>query len=452
MSLSRRDFVRLTAGTGALAAIGQLGRSAAIASPAGNYRAMVGVFLFGGNDGWNMVIPTDARHAPYLAARGSVGIPASALTALGGTPYALHPAMEALRPVWNEGALGLVLNAGTLFAPLTKSVYQARADLRPSNLMSHSDEQAHWQGLRARAFNHDGFMGRIADRAPATPMPCAMSIAGANVAVMGQTSAPLVLPSSGALTRTGYSTSANAANLAKNAALDVFGASGAQGTLTDATARTMSAAYSQAAVANTILSASSPVDSHFAGLNSDVARQLQRVARMIEARSTLGHARQSFFVSHGGYDLHSAQVSSDTATGPHAQRLGELAAALAAFHGAMKGLGLSENVTSFTMSDFGRTFQGNAQMGTDHAWGSNHLVMGGALAPRMVHGRYPDPVLGGGDDIDANGRFIPGIAQEEYIGAIARWHGVADSDLPYVFPNWSTWSTAGRGPLGLFGA
>jgi len=118
----------------------------------------------------------------------------------------------------------------------------------------------------------------------------------------------------------------------------------------------------------------------------------------------------------------------------------------------MGSLGLASNVTSFTMSDFGRTYLGNGQSGTDHAWGSNHIVMGGDVAPGAVLGRYPDPVLGGADDITKEGRFVPAVAQEEYLGAIARWHGVADADLPYVFPNWSTWSSAGRGPLALFRA
>jgi uncharacterized protein (DUF1501 family) len=116
----------------------------------------------------------------------------------------------------------------------------------------------------------------------------------------------------------------------------------------------------------------------------------------------------------------------------------------------MQSIGMAENVTAFTMSDFGRTFKGNAQNGTDHAWGSNHLVVGGNVTPGGIFGAYPDPVIGGAHDVSNEGRFVPAVAQEEYIGAIARWHGVGDADMPYVFPNWSTWSTGGRSPLGLF--
>jgi uncharacterized protein (DUF1501 family) len=400
-----------------------------------------------------MVVPTDARYASYATGRGTVALTQSALTPLTGSSFALHPAMAPLRSVWDEGALGLVLNAGTLYAPLTKSTYQSRSDLRPTNLLSHSDEQAHWQGLRARSPNYDGFMGRLTDRSIDAPTPSLISFAGSQLAVIGQRSSPLILPSTGALTRTAYAAGATP----KNAAIDAFASGAGLGTIADATAKQISDAYVQAATANTILTATSTVDSYFvnattgAALNSDVARQLLRVARMIEARDTLGHARQTFFVSQGGYDNHSNQVTAGAVTtGTHANLLGDLAQALAAFHRAMKALGMIENVTAFTMSDFGRTFRGNAQNGTDHAWGSNHLVLGGAINARGVHGTYPNVTLGGPDDVATEGRFLPGVAQEEYIGSVARWHGVAESDLAYVFPNWPTWTSNGRAPLGLF--
>ena len=453
MQITRRDFAKFVAGAGAAAAIGQLARTATAAGESG-FRAMVGVFLFGGNDGWNMVVPTDARYAGYAASRGSVALQQARLTALPGSAFALHPAMSALNPVWAEGALNAVLNAGTLYAPLNKTLYQSRSDLRPSNLMSHSDEQAHWQGLRARAANYDGFMGRIADRGADAPMPALISLGGSNLAVIGQRASPLILPSTGTLTRSAFT----AGSTPKNAAIDAFASAAGLGTVADVTAKQINAAYAQATSANTILTATSSVDSHFinpttgATLNSDVSRQLLRVARMIEARDTLGHQRQSFFVTQGGYDNHSGQVNGDTATGTHANLLGDLAMALAAFYRATKAMGMASNVTAFTMSDFGRTFRGNAQLGTDHAWGSNHIVVGGGLNPTLVHGLYPNTTLGGADDISTEGRFVPTIAQEEYLGAIGRWHGVADADLSYIFPNWSTWTTGGRGPLGLFKA
>lgn len=408
MPISRRDFVRLAAGSGALAAIGQLGRTTAMAAPNGSYRAMVGIFLFGGNDGWNMVIPTDARHAGYLAARGSVGIKASQLTGLTGAGYALHPSMAALRPLWDEGSMALVLNAGTLFAPLTKASYQARPDLRPSNLMSHTDEQAHWQGMRARDVNVDGFMGRLTDRIAGGTVSPMISLGGSTLATIGRTSAALVLPSTGALTRSGYAAGGSAVNQAKNAAIDAFASGAGYGAVAEATARETAAAYAQATTANAIVTATSALDAYFTNpvtgalLTSDIARQLMRVARMIAARGSLGHARQTFFASQGGYDTHAGQTGGgNNDTGTHANLLGDLAMAMAGFHRAMQSLGMAENVTAFTMSDFGRTYRGNAQNGTDHAWGSNHLVVGGNVTAGGIFGAYPDPVLGGASDISS---------------------------------------------------
>lgn len=446
MPLSRRDFARLLAGSAAGAALLQLGRTAASAAPVAGYKAMVGIFLFGGNDGFNMIVPTDARYAAYAAGRGGgIALPQASLGPLSGTTMALHPAMAPLRAVWDDGALNLVLNAGTLQQPLTKAQYLASPNLRPINLMSHTDEQAHWQGLRARAINVDGFMGRLTDRAGQTGIPSLLSLSGSNLILIGRSSAPLILPSTGTIVQTGAN--ANAADpsiFARRSAVSAFAdGTGAIGT---ATGQAISSAYAQSVTANAILTGTSTIDRYFvnpatgAALTSDIARQLLRIARLIEARGTLGQSRQTFFASQGGYDLHANAVTGDNSTGTHATLLGDLAAAMAGFHDAMTALGLPENVTAFTMSDFGRVYKGNAQRGADHAWGNNHLIMGKALKARTIHGTYPSPVLGGADDVNSDGRFLPTIAPEQYIGAIAKWHGVAEADLPYVFPNWATWS------------
>ncbi len=447
-------MMQMAAGGSALAALGQLGLSSALAADAGGYRAMVGVFLFGGNDAWNMVAPTDGRYADYAKQRGSgLALAQSSLVPLTGTAFGLHAAMAPLKAVWNDGGLGVVLNTGTLFAPLTKALYTSRPDLRPINLMSHEDQQNQWQGMRTRAANHDGFMGRINDRAAAASLPPLISIAGSQLALIGDRSAPLILPSSGSIVRNGYNAaSTDAAVKARQAALDVFADASSYGAVTDLTGKGMSSAYAQAVAANTIISATtSAVDKHFvnpttgAALTSDISRQLLRAARMIEARNTLAHAKQTFFVSQGGYDTHTNELAS------HNGLYADLANALAGFYNAMKALSLQDNVTAFTMSDFGRVFKGNANGGTDHAWGSNHLVVGGALANGKVHGRYPDLAFGGPEDSSNDGRWIPSIATEEYVGAIAQWYGVSSTDLPYVFPNWANWNGGGRGPVPLFG-
>ncbi len=461
MTISRREFTRLIAGAGALSAVGQLSRTASLAQTSTPYRAMVGVFLFGGNDGWNMVVPNDDRHAAYAAARNTaLVLPKASLMSLGTTGFGLHPSFAPLRTAWDEGALSTVLNTGSLFQPLTKTLYQTRPDMVPLNLMSHADEQAHWQGNRVRDTAVDGFMGRTADKIGATAIPSLISIAGGNLITIGRTSSPLILPSTGALSRNGFATgSTTTAIAARQAALAAFASEHTMGTVTGMTSGSISSAYAQAVTANAIVSSTtSSVDQYFrnpttgAVLTSEVSRQLLRVARMIEARGTLGQSRQVFFVSQGGYDTHSAQTNGPGATtaGTQAALFSDLAMALAGFYAAMKALGVGRDVTAFTMSDFGRVYKGNAQAGTDHAWGSNHLVVGGGLAGSKVLGQYPNPAMGGPDDISSDGRWIPSTAIEEYIGAIAQWHGVSSADMGYVFPNWSNWNGGGRGPIALF--
>jgi uncharacterized protein (DUF1501 family) len=424
-----------------------------MAADGGSYRAMVGVFLFGGNDAWNMVMPTDSRYADYAKQRGSgIALKQSSLVPLTGTPFGLHAAMAPLKTLWDEGALSVVLNTGTLFVPLTKTLFTSRPDLRPVNLMSHEDQQNQWQGMRTRAQNRDGFMGRINDRAQTANLPPLISIAGSNLCLIGDRTAPLILPSSGLIARKGYSaTTTDAAVKAREAAIDVFADASSYGAITDLTGEGMSSAYAQAVAANTIISSTaSAMDKFFvhpttgAALTSDISKQLLRAARMVEARGTLGHAKQTFFVSQSGYDTHTNELNA------HNGLYADLANALAAFYAAMKALGLQDKVTTFTMSDFGRVFKGNASGGSDHAWGSNHLVLGGALTGK-VHGHYPELAFGGPEDASNDGRWIPSIATEEYIGAIAKWYGVSAADLPYVFPNWATWNGGGRGPVPLFG-
>jgi uncharacterized protein (DUF1501 family) len=452
MTISRRELLRVVAGSTAVAAMGQLGLSSALADTS-SYRAMVGVFLFGGNDAWNMVVPTDGRFATYATQRGSVALQQSSLVPLTGTPFGLHPSFASLKPAWDEGSLSVVLNTGTLFQPLTKSLYTSQPALRPLNLMSHEDQQNQWQSQMMRSKGVDGFMGRINDRAPKADLPPLISIAGSQLALIGDRSSPLILPSNGSIVRSGYNAASTDASVkARQLALDTFADASSFGQVTDLTGKGMSSAYAQAVAANAVISATtSVVDKYFvnpttgAALTSDISRQLLRAARMIEARGSLGHAKQTFFVSQGGYDTHVGQLATHNAI------YADLSNALAGFYNAMKALGLQDNVTAFTMSDFGRVFKGNSQAGTDHAWGSNHLVVGGTLAKGKVHGRYPDMTFGGPEDSANDGRWIPSIATEEYIGAIAQWYGVSAADLPYIFPNWSTWNGGGRGPAPLFG-
>lgn len=457
MSFSRRDFGRLALGSGAAATLGALGLTSSVAANAANYRAVVTIFLYGGNDGFNTLVPTDDRHADYARLRGpSVALMKEDLVPLPGTNFGMHPSFAPLLPLWNQGAMSWVLNVGTLVQPLTRKQFWDHPELRPSNLSSHSDEQAHWQSMRPGSVHPDGVLGRMADkigfRADASPL---ISTNGANLALMGRQSSPLILPLFSPFERIGYEPgSTDPVNAARNAALGAFAAPSEvnHNELLRLTRNGFEGSYSAGRTVNPILRGSgSVVDSHFGGGDGQVMRQLRLIARMIEHRGTLEHQRQLFFAGQGDYDTHANQVAGGRVLGAHADMLADLAQSIASFYAAMGALGLQDKVTIVTMSDFGRTFRGNGSNGTDHGWGNAHFVIGKALRPQTIHGAYPQLAFGTGDDAESEGSWIPTIANEEYFGAVAKWFGVSDADMPYVFPNWGNWNGGGRGPVPLFG-
>lgn len=454
MTFSRRDFGRMALGSGMTATLASMGLATARAQQ-GGYRALVTIFLYGGNDGWNSLVPIDDRHEAYATLRGpSLAIGRHELTPLGeDVPYGLHPALQPLKSVWDDGRLGFVMNVGTLVRPIDRATFLADPSSRPSNLSSHSDEQAHWQSLRPGTVHTDGVLGRMADLLPlANPSPL-ISTNGANLALLGTRASPLILPLYTTFERVGWDPENLSPDVvARRAAAQAF-ANGPHPTRIEAaTADSMARSYAAADSVNPILVSASPVDRHFEEdgqfRDTQVSRQLRLIARSIAARASLGHGNQLFYAGQGDYDTHANQVAGGRVLGAHADLLGDLAVSLKAFYNALVELGLADNVTVLTMSDFGRTYRGNSSAGSDHAWGNVHFVMGGGLRPRTIHGVYPRQILGDGDDSEGEGTFIPTIATEEYLGAAAQWFGV--SDMNHVFPNWGTWSANGRGPVPIF--
>lgn len=463
MNLSRRNFGKLALGSGAAATLASLGLTSALAqnAPAEDYKAVVTIFLYGGNDGWNTLVPMDERHAKYAELRGpSVALFKEDLAPLPGTAFGMHPSFAPLVPLWNEGAMSWVLNVGTLQVPLTRELFWSNPELRPSNLSSHSDEQAHWQSMRYGSIHPDGVLGRMADLLPvggdASPL---ISTNGANLTLMGNKSSPLILPLYSPFIRSGYDDDWNEAGQLRNAALKVFNDSPHPTTLENLTAKSLDASYKAGAQMNPILiGEGATVDRFFnEGGTADgyfrdaqVSRQLRLIARTIEKRGDLKHNRQLFYAGQGDYDTHANQVAGGRVLGAHADMLSDLALSILSFYRAMESLGLKDKVTIAVMSDFGRTFRGNGSNGTDHGWGNAHFVIGGGLKPQKIHGLYPRLEFGAGDDAEQEGTWIPTIANEEYFGAVAQWFGVASNKMDYVLPNWDTWKGGNRGPVPLF--
>jgi uncharacterized protein (DUF1501 family) len=453
MKTSRRDFLVRTSALGAGGLAARLAPLTALpfapsaaAQAADDYRALVCVFLFGGLDGNSVVIPNDtAGYAQYAAVRpASSGINLAQaqllpIQASSGGLYGLHPDLTEIHPLFAQKKLAVLANVGPLNAPTTKATYAA---LRPSNLFSHSDQQAQWQSSVSSGASPTGWGGRIADALGTRygSFPVITSVAGATLFISGSASSPLAVPASGGLALQGYNTSA--ASSARMSALQAILAADEPNGYVKAAADTSRRAISISATINPILSsATSAAAPAFAGLTSSIAQQLLQVAKLVEARAQTGARRQVFFVSLGGFDTHNNELAT------LATLLGDLSPALRAFYDATVQLGVADKVTTFTLSDFGRTLQPASGGGTDHAWGNHQLVMGGAVRGGELYGRYPTLALGGPDDAQNEGRWIPTTSVDQYGATLARWFGVDAAQLATVFPNLARFPTPDLGFL-----
>lgn len=442
-NLSRRDFLRL-AGMAAATQLFPWSWTEALAQTNEDYKALVCVFLLGGNDGNNMIVPLDsASYAAYSTVRAALALQQGTLLpasppSQGGRSFGFHPALSALAPLWQQGKLAVQCNVGPLIAPLTVAGYKSSRSLRPNSLFSHADQQAQWQTAESALISRTGWGGRIADRlSGASSIPMILSLAGANPFSAGALTAPLALPSSGTFGFTGPASVTGSPGVQGLLALD------RSNSLVDAASSVMQTAISSAAVINPILKGpSSAAMASFNGLATSTASQLLAVAKLIEARPAIGGTRQIFFVSQGGYDTHSNQLVVQN------RLLAELGPALAAFYGATDALGIADKVTTFTASDFARTLRPASGGGTDHAWGNHQLVLGGSVRGGDFYGKFPTLALNGPDDVDGSGRWVPTTSVDQYAATFARWFGVAPSDLPIVLPNLPRFSTANLGFVG----
>jgi uncharacterized protein (DUF1501 family) len=451
--LTRRDFLRRLGASGTLGALYGLDvftLSSTLAQAAGeDYRALVCVFLFGGNDGNNTVVPASGNgYAAYSAVRGTLALPAQDLiplaSATGAVAYGLHPMLAPLKDIWDGGAMAVLLNVGTLAEPTTKTTYSTGLVLKPDGLFSHLDQQIQWQGTGPSSLLRSGWGGRIADRLNtvngATPIPMTISVAGDSLYVTGNTMNGLAIPAAGGFRLAGSENTA--ATFARRAALDQLLTIDREAALVkgagDVIARALASSKS---IDPVITSNSSTIHGLFAGQDNAIAGQLLQVAKLIEARAAFGVKRQIFFVSLGGFDTHSNQLATQS------NLFAQLAPALRAFYDATVQLGVAANVMTFTLSDFGRTLQPNTGGGTDHGWGSHHFIIGGAVRGRRFYGQYPVLALDGPDDAGKEGRWIPTIAVDQYAATLATWFGVSVSDLPVIVPNIGRFAGADLGFL-----
>src|SRR5450432_3742950 len=452
---SRRTFLRNLA---AMSAFGMASRldllnlvATAEAQSSSDYKALVCVFMFGGNDGNNTVIPIDTGgYGQYAAVRtvaSGINLPKASLLPIQptnvGTPFGLHPALGELQSLFNQNQMAILANVGTLTQPITKAQYVA--GVRPESLYSHSDQQAQWQSSISNTVSGTGWGGRVADKVAAfnaaSGFPVVTSLDGTVLFTTGTSTSPLAIPVTGSFALAGYS--ANTANNARLAAVQQLLAQGSTNVLVNGANRIGTQALQLSTTVNPILtSANSTIAPLFAQLKTNTANQLFQVAKMIEARAATGARRQIFFVQLGSFDTHGDQINRQQAL------FAELSPALKAFYDATAALGVGSQVTTFTLSDFGRTLQPASGGGSDHAWGNHHFIIGDAVNGGAFYGQYPQLVLAGPDDAESEGRWLPTTAVDQYGATLANWFGVAPADVGVVFPNLAQFPTGNLGFMG----
>jgi uncharacterized protein (DUF1501 family) len=426
----------------------------AAAAQSSDYKALVCLFMFGGNDHGNTVLATDAtswaeyqriRSTPpdpiTLGAPGTVGgvLDIVPNTLQSGRSFALHPSLTDLQALFNAGRLAIVPNVGPLIAPTTKAQFNARSVPLPRGLFSHNDQQSTWQAYAPEGARY-GWGGRMGDLLASTnsqtTFTC-ISAAGNAVWLSGQSTVQYQVTGSGAIAVGGLTGTLFGSTTAP-AALRTLITGDRTNLLEKEYSRvTARAVNAQAALSAGMLPANGieavPTVPGTTQTNS-LASQLATVARIIGGRSALGARRQVFFVSIGGFDTHDAQNTN------HRNLMTRLGQAMAYFDRVTTALGVNNQVTTFTASDFGRTLTSNGD-GTDHGWGSHHFISGGAVRGKDLYGRFPITGVNTSDDV-GQGRLIPVTSVDQYAATMARWFGLTEGQLNDVFPNLTNFGTA----------
>ena len=411
-----------------------MGEAAAQSAPS-DYKALVCVFLYGGNDHNNTVLPYDlANYNAYQGIRTGIALPRASLLPLASTvglpagqQLALAPELAGLKTLFDGGRMGVVLNIGPLNQPTTVAQYNARSVSLPPKLFSHNDQQSVWQSSlpEGAVSGWGGRMGDLFMAGNGTSTFTCVNVSGNAVFMSGTSAVQYQIASTGAVALAATRSPVYGSQACADALRSVISA-GRSHLFENELATVMSRAIGAEAQLTTALAAATPITTVFEAGNT-LAAQMQMVARLIGVRSALGAKRQVFFVSLGGFDNH------DFLPDQHPGLLAQVSSAIKSFSDATDELGVANAVTTFTASDFGRTLSSNGD-GSDHGWGSHHFVVGGAVRGGRFHGQLPAMAVNGPDDV-GQGRLLPTTAVDQFGAALARWFGVPNSNMASVFPN-----------------
>ncbi len=452
---TRRDFLRtaLQSAT-ALGAMSAFGRINALASGGSGYQALVCIFLAGGNDGHNTVVPittTQQNYSLYKQGRQSLALAQNTLLPImnGSDSYGLHPNLPELQTLYNQGHAAVLANVGNLVKPLNnRSGYQAASSSSaalPSALFSHSDQTSQWQSATPTGIASSGWGGRIMDlmqsQNSSAVFPAIANTGGCGLFCAGQQTFPATVPppSAGSQSPTGMAT-LNSSGAAGATALQQLLSFDNGVQLVQAGNGILSRGNQYANTLTGLLS-SSNITTAFPA-NNPLAAQLRTVANIMSVRNALGITRQIFFCQLGSFDTHGDQTATQQ------QLLAQLSQAVSAFYQATQELGLAQSVTTFTASEFGRTLSPSGSDGSDHAWGNHHFIVGGAVQGGKIYGSFPSLALGGEQEANTRGTLIPTSSVAQYGATLAQWFGVSQSSLATVFPNIGGFTTSNLGFLG----
>jgi uncharacterized protein (DUF1501 family) len=453
MNRQRRRFLRAAAAGGVAYAFGRVPGTvyAQVAGTGGfsDYKALVCIFMFGGNDSWNMLVPTStSEYNDYFASRGgntptsSLALPQNSFLPLSpvtplpnGLTLGLNSNMAGVQQLFQAGKAALLANVGPLITPTTKAQYQSTGWALPPQLFSHNDQQDQWHSLRGNSLLKSGWAGRVADvlasQVSSQQLPLNVSLAGQTLFQAGNVATPYVMGATGATTFSGFNTVSSSTPVSLGRRQSFTGiASGTYNTIYErGFAAVQKRAVQYADLVNTSLTGAqvfTALPDSNTGLSS-LQQQLRTVAKLISVRSTLGMSRQVFFVSTGGFDSH------DNLLAEQPVLLGNISVSLKSFYDALTEMSMENSVTAFTHSDFGRTLTSNGD-GSDHAWGGNQIVVGGAVRGQQIYGQYPSLALNGPQDV-GGGRLIPTTSADQYAATLANWFGVGTAQLGQVAPN-----------------
>ncbi len=435
--MKRRTFIRHLGLAAAGLGLGRLPLALASesASPS-DYRALVCVFLYGGADTHNLLLPTDAEPwQTYRQRRAVLALEKNSLLPLAGTDdtgmaFALHPGCERIQSLFAAGELSFVRNVGALARPLSLNEARQQPGRLPALLFSHADQQIHWMRGEALRQQASGWGGRLREMLeadwPDSPIAPAFSLGFANPWQTGTRSMPFILNEQGVSTLVETYSETHTAMMHSRLTQLMQAARNQRGRpLQQHYAERMEATLANSRKLAGLLAEQPEPPTPFP--DTPFGRSLAMVARLIALREPLGHARQLFFVALPGWDTHDRQLAE------YPGLVRTLSDGLGAFADALKALRVFGQVTTFTASDFGRTLTSNGD-GSDHGWGTHQMVMGGSLTGSGFQGRFPNLAANGPDDF-GYGRMLPSTATQQYQATLARWFGLPESRLVELFPD-----------------